>query len=314
MANVTDNLSILQLLIAVAKSDRKIEETERTEIEEAIQGKPLPQGYTIERLLTEEVPLETTLSNISSAEVRKSAFEAAYLLAHADGTFSESEKQFLEKVRQAWDIPQGFLVELEHEAKILESGEASATVTTAASAEERAKQIKNIANKYCILTALAGAVPVPLIGDLTVIPMQTKFVYDIGKTYGQDVNSHMAKSILAALGIGTGARIAVSSLSKLIPGWGSFVGASAAYASTYALGKAATKYFEGGAKIPAENLKSVYKEALVEGKQQYEASKPLLDQKRQEQSQIERLGVELKGGRITQAEYDCQISDLLAKV
>lgn len=310
----TEGLRALQLLIATARSDGKVDGAEREAIDRAFASLPLPEGYSVDKLLSEEIQVDAILNDIQTPEIRRAAYEAAYLLAHADGAYTDPEKQLLQKARGIWGLPAETDAELDREVDLVATSAIEPSLATGVSSPaEREQAVRKLTNRYCVLTALTGGIPVPLIGDLMVVPMQAKMVYDIGKLYNCQVNPTMVKSLLAALGIGTGARIAVSSLSKLIPGWGSLVGASTAYATTFALSKATSQFFGEGAKEPSENLRTTYQQALPEGTKAYEASRSTLEQRKDLQSELTELGSRLKNGTLAATEYDRQVSVLLGR-
>lgn len=311
MLETKESVPMLQLLVAVAKSDGKIEGAEKDAIEDSFKELSLPTGYSVERLLTEDVALDAILNQITSDEAKKSAFSSAYLLARADGAYTEPEKKLIQTLQTRFNISDKEIKELELELVVVDTP-VETTIVSAVAPPERAARANDLRRKYCILTALAGAIPVPVIGDLMVIPMQLKMVYELGKVYGQDATKDKIKNILATLGVGTGARIAVSSISKLVPGWGSFVGATTAFATTYAIGHVATRHFESG--VPVETLKTEFKQKKEEGKREYESQKSEIEAKKEIATRLETLGKGLKEGRITQSEYDRSVSEIAWKV
>src|SRR6185295_9127476 len=121
---------------------------------------------------------------------------------------------------------------------------------------------------------------------------------------GHKVDKHAAVSLLGGLGLGTGARIAISNLAKLVPIWGSVVGASTSFASTWALGKIADKYFESGMKADVAGLKTDFHAAQAEGRLAYESNKANVEAKvKQNEATFRSLGTDLSAGRITQQDY-----------
>jgi len=143
--------------------------------------------------------------------------------------------------------------------------------------------------------------------------LQVKLARDIGQYYGHKVDREAAKTMLAGLGLGTGARIAVSNLVKFIPGWGSAIGATTSFASTFALGKIVERYFrdhEGKGDIG--DLRADFKSAQKEGKKAYEESKAAVAEKEEaNKAKLLELSTLLKDGKITQAEYEAQAAALV---
>src|SRR6476659_6355828 len=95
-------------------------------------------------------------------------------------------------------------------------------------------------------------------------------VRDIGQYWGHPLDRSAAKTMLYGMGLGTGARLAVNNLAKLLPGWGSAVGATTSFASTFALGKVIDKMFASG-KGPDESdrLRAEFKTAEQEARGVY---------------------------------------------
>jgi hypothetical protein len=118
-----------------------------------------------------------------------------------------------------------------------------------------------------------------------------------------------AASLLAGLGLGTAARVVVSNLAKLVPVWGSVFGASASFASSWALGQIADKYFESGMKTAM--TRSDFKAAEADGCKAHDIHKDLVESKRRlHEMALQTLGSSLKAGRITQQEYSARVEQL----
>lgn len=96
---------------------------------------------------------------------------------------------------------------------------------------------------YASLAASAGAVPVPFL-DLLLIPaIQARMVHALGTVYGQPMTATRFLESAASLGLGLLARQAAREVVKLIPVVGSAAGATLAWASTFALGRAFCEYY-----------------------------------------------------------------------
>ena len=305
-------LASLQLLVVVAKANGTIAEEEREAIAEALAENKLTGEYTLDSLLSETTSLDSILAVIESAEGRTHAFSAAYLLAYADGEYSPEEKAIIDDLKTRWSIPDSEVTELNN-TLIISQGSITASTGVATQAEllEDCQQIIKI-NR--ILAALVGALPLPVVGDLMVLGVQIRMVNQIGKVYGRELDKVSIKALLGTLGVGTGARLAVSSLSKFIPGYGSVVGATLGFAATHAVGQIAIKYFEAGGNLSAEAMKSAFQELKAEGEKQYHASKADLEANKEMAAKLADLGKQLKSGTISQQQYDEAIATLKVKV
>ena len=117
--------------------------------------------------------------------------------------------------------------------------------------------------------------------------------------------------MLYGLGLGTGARMAVNSLAKLVPGWGSAVGATTSFAATFALGKVMEKFFSEDAKGDVASLKTYFKSQEKEGKAAYADQKEEIAQKEKDNKPaLDQLSQDLKDGKIDQEEFDKRLSAL----
>jgi uncharacterized protein (DUF697 family) len=161
-----------------------------------------------------------------------------------------------------------------------------------------------------------GAFPVPglaIATDLAIVALQVKLVRDIGQYWGHKVDKEAAKTLLGGLGLGTGARIAVANLAKLVPVWGSAFGATSAFATTWALGKIANRYFERGRPADLGELKKEMKAAEKEAREAYASQKDAIEAKRRDtEAKLTALAEQRKTGAITQAEYEQQVAALAA--
>lgn len=89
--------------------------------------------------------------------------------------------------------------------------------------------------------------PVPFLDMVVILPLHIKMVLDIGEVYGFLVSKERAKEIAlelaGTLALNYAARVATRSALKVIPVVGAVLNAPMVYASTYALGALAERYF-----------------------------------------------------------------------
>ena len=303
-------LAGLRLLVAVARADGVVRDEEKEAITAALEGR----AESLDAILEGKFDLEEEIRAISSADARVEAYRSAYALANADGSCSTEEREILEKIRA------GFNLDVKH-ASMMDRlfKETKETVLPSAidkidDPARRSKEIKQDTLKYSVLSGVLGAFPVPglaIATDLAVIALQGKLVRDIGQYYGHKMDKQAATTLLAGLGVGTAARIAVTNLVKLVPVWGSAVGAASSFAATYALGKVIEKYFEGGAKGDIASLKAMFKSAEKEGKKEFEANKDAIAEKKEaSKAALDALNKSLEKGEITQSEYEKRAAEL----
>ena len=288
-----------RILVAVARADGRLSDAERLALESAVGGDDPATAAFLNELLTADIDLEAELAKLITAEDRRSVYEAAFVLAYADGQASVEEIDLLERIRpNAGEAT--FLGQVLGETRdtLTASG-----VVAVADPEVRAAEVKEDTLKYALLSAVLGANPLAgasIVTDLVVVAIQTKLVRDIGLYWGHRIDPAASKSLLGSIVGSAALRVAVGQLAKLVPGWGSVYGAVSSFATTWAVGEAANTYFASGQKIDPAQLRDLFKAAKREGEGVYAANKEkvaaasaVLD------GQITALNADLAAGKLT---------------
>jgi uncharacterized protein (DUF697 family) len=301
----------LRILVAVAQADGQIHEEEKKSIAAALEGISLPSGTTADSLLAETIDVDAQLALLTSPAARGEIWKSAFAMANADGSCSPEEQKLLDVIAEKTQVTaeqKTFFAKLMAEGKdtVLPSN-----IQAITDPEKRAKEVRNDILKYSAFTAILGAFPLPVVGEIAVLGIQLKMIRDIGQYWGHTVDKNAAKSMLYGLGLGTGARMAVNSLAKLVPGWGSAVGATTSFAATFALGKVMEKFFAEDAKGDVAALKTFFKSAEKEGKAAYSEQKDDIAKKQADnKAALDQLSADLKDGKITQEDFDKRLASL----
>lgn len=302
----------LHLLVAVAQADGQIHDEEKKALGAALAGIEILEGTDIESFLGEAVDLGQEASLLTSDEAREETYRSAYGMAYADGDCSPEEKAVLERLQELLKVDAARAEEI---ARIFQQAPAAEAGKSAYSKiedpAERQAMVRKLTIKDSIMSALLGAFPVPglaIATDLAVVAIQVNLIRDIGALWGADTDKKGAKALLATFGLGTGARLAVNNLVKVIPGWGSLVGATTSFASTYAVGVVMHKHYMNAAEGKAadlEALKDEFKNAEKEGKSAYKENKDAIAEKEAAtKAKLDELNKDLKAGRLSQTEYE----------
>jgi len=313
----------LRILVAIARADGSIHNDERKSLAAALESLELPGGLTVEKLLSENVNVAKELDALTSEDAREQIYRSAYFMAYADGTCTKEEQAILDQIALATTPTEETRNSLDRifvgRAK---GGEPPVKIVKIDDPVERSAAVNKWILRYAVLSAALGAFPIPglaIATDLAVIALQLKMIRDLGAYWGHVVDRQAAKTILYGLGLGTGARLAIANLAKLLPGWGSVVGATTSFASTYALGKVIEKVFgEGGDKpltadaaSAAADLKTDFKKAEEEARLVYADQRDvIIESQRHNRKAIDELTAALKSGQITQDEFDTKIAEL----
>lgn len=123
---------------------------------------------------------------------------------------------------------------------------------------------------FSSMAASAAAMPIPWIDIPTVIGLQVRLVRKLGELYGQSMAVDQILSMAGVVGTRVLLRQGIRELLKAIPIIGTAANAALAYATTFALGKAACWYF--GRKLVGQlpsnqEFQSVLKEQIKQAEQ-----------------------------------------------
>ncbi len=318
VVNQQEVLASFKILVSMAKADGKLLEEEFASLADTFEEIRLPEGLTVDRLLNEaDEPIDALLTQITSEIAQEMVYQSAYAMANIDGECSSEEKELLDKIGATFTSSklwgkQEWLETLERRST---RSSISEQVRQIDDPDRRAHEVENATTDACFLNAVLGAFPIPGIAiafDMLIYWNQLDLAQAIGQSWGYDRNrDDFRKAIFGSLGI-TGTRIAVSNLAKLVPVFGMVVGATTAYASTWALGKVANEYFASGGEMDAFSIRQAFKQAKKEGEAIYKTKADEIAAKKQAiEPQVQLLNEELKAGSITPEEYQEKLKELL---
>ena len=142
---------------------------------------------------------------------------------------------------------------------------------------------KSILN-YSILNGALELLPQSW-ASMAIIPLQVRMVYKIGQAHGVELDQGHVKEFIATVGVGLTSQYVEQIGRKLIGGLLGKVagraigglgraatGAAFSFATTYALGQLAKRYYAGGRVMSTDLLRSTFQEFLASAKskeQQY---------------------------------------------
>jgi uncharacterized protein (DUF697 family)/tellurite resistance protein len=265
----------LSLLAAFVDGDKH--ERERAEIKRIAEGLSQADGVQLPMLyqdvLMKRVSLPAVAAELKSPESRQLAYEMAVCVCDADGTQSEAERMFLADVRTSLglDAPaaQQFAKEAEEIAAVpLATG--AATVSAAPAATVDNAELDQAILNAAILNGALELLPETL-STMAIIPLQMKLVYRIGRAHGYELDSGHVKDFLATVGVGLTSQYLEQAGRKLLGGLLGKVGggmlrgigkqavsSGMSFATTYALGHVAKRYYAGGRTLSTQMLKEAY--------------------------------------------------------
>jgi len=278
----TQQQAILFIALRAAFADGGKDERERAEIRRIAASMPGEVDFPalVQDALLGRRTLAQAAAALATPELRQYAFEMAVCVCDADGAHSPAEKAFLDELRVALGLDPARGEAFASQA----AGVASAPLASASSIEPpyaatmSGAEMDSMVLNYAILNGALELLPQSL-ASMAIIPMQMKMVYRIGKAHGFELDRGHVKDFLATAGVGLtsqyleqfGRKLVGGLLGKLAGGLGRSLGSAAtgagfSFASTYALGQVARRYYSGGRILSTAMLQSAFADMLGEAK------------------------------------------------
>lgn len=275
--------AVLTVSLLAAFADGAKHERERAEIRRIADGLAQDEAVHLPTLyqdvLMKRVTLEGVLPALASGESRQLAYEMAVCVCDADGAQSEAERSFLAGLARALQLDAATAEQFRRDAEtvaaapladeVLPPASASSAPVAAKPAVDEAALDKTILNA-AIMNGAIELLPETL-STMAIIPLQMRLVYRIGQAYGYQLDSGHVKDFLATVGVGLTSQYLEQAGRKLIGGLLGRVGggllgglgkqavsSGMSFATTYALGHVAKRYYAGGRTLSAQMLKEAF--------------------------------------------------------
>ena len=305
--NLDQQKSILTIALLAAFADGNKDDAEREEIRRIAQSlagdagmADLPRIY--QDVLLRRTSVQAAVQALSDPMHRQLAYEMAVCVCDVDGRQTATEREFLNGLKTALQLgaPQTDAFDREADAivdvaekAVPVSAPIAVPVATAAAAPSSASDAeldKSILN-YALLNGALELLPQSW-ASMAIIPMQVKMVYGIGKAHGVELDQGHIKEFIAAAGVGMtsqyleqfGRKLLGGLLGKAagrtIGGLGSAAtGMAFSFATTYALGQVAKRYYAWGRVMSTAMLRDTFQNLLGPAKQMQSQYLPQIQQK-----------------------------------
>jgi small GTP-binding protein len=113
-----------------------------------------------------------------------------------------------------------------------------------------------------ILNAIIAAAPVPILDIPLLLLSQVRLVLRIGAVYGETMSARHARELLTTMAGSVVLRYLAVELAGLVPVLGWLAAGTILGLGTWAMGRVAVAYFEGGRRLSSGQLRSTYKRLL----------------------------------------------------
>ena len=280
----SEQQAILTIALLAAFADGAKDEREREEIRRIADSLAGESGNAqmstlYQDVLLKRVDLAKAAAALTDPAHKQLAYEMAVCVCDADGVASPAEQQFLQEVRKALQIDTGQAAQVVRDAEVIAAAPlATASATAATSSMSDAEMDKYILN-HSIVNGAIELLPQSL-ATMAIIPLQMKLVYRIGQSYGFEMDRGHIKEFLATAGVGLTSQYVEQVGRKLIGGLLGAVagglgrglgrvatGAAFSFATTFALGQLAKRYYAGGRQMNTALLQQTYQSLLGQAKQ-----------------------------------------------
>lgn len=277
--NDQEQQATLTLCLMAAFADGGKDERERAEIKriaDSLAGAgTLNIAALYQDVLLKRVSLASAAASLESPESKLLAYEMAVCVCDADGTQSEAERAFLAELHGALGLDPGQAQAYSAQAESIAAAPmAPAAYASTLSGAELDKTILDAS----IVNGALELLPESL-ATMAIIPLQMKLVYRIGKSHGFELDRGHIKDFLATVGVGLTSQYLEQAGRKLLGGLlGKFgggllggigkqaVSSGMSFASTYALGHVAKRYYAGGRTLSTQLLQEAFSAMLGEAK------------------------------------------------
>ena len=301
------NHAILAIAIHAAFADGAKDEREREAVRRVAENLAGAEGAPdLSRLYQDVLLKRSTLVDatavLSDIGARQFAYEMALCVCEADGRLADSERAFLDQLRQLLALPGGEAAQIEaaveRQFDAYDFGAhpapqpapvpvAAPSITAAAAAAAQDKSILN----YALLCGALELLPQSW-ASMAIIPLQIKLVYSIGKAHGVTLDQGHIKEFIAAAGVGLTSQYLEQFGRKLLGGLlgkaagktfgkvgSAATGMAFSFATTYALGQVAQRYYAGGRVMSTALLRETFQGLLGPAKQLQTQYLPQIEQK-----------------------------------
>lgn len=276
--------ALVAICLFASFADGQKSDTEGTEIHRIADGlqENLATGVS-QKILSGGLNLNDAAATLVEAEHRKLAYEMAVGVCEADGEISASERTFLDDLRTRF----GLTAEEATEEEKAVSEVALAPVGSPPAENDNQGMIL----RYAIVNGALELLP-DTMATVAIIPMQMKMVYRIGKSHGVSLDTGHIKEFLATAGIGMTSQVvegfarkfAKQLFRKFTGKTGSKIadqatGTAFSFASTYALGVMADKYYAGGRTMVPAQMREGFQSLLGTAREKYQSLLPQIQER-----------------------------------
>jgi len=270
--------ALIGLCLLAALADGAETPEERAALQRAL-GNLREPGFDVDALAREafagKLEARALTRELLSPAARSLAYELALGTCDSDGATTEKERSFLTRLREDLGLEERAVHALDARAGELASVPLAQGLTPgAASAPANDADLDAMIRNHALLAGALELLPGTL-DTLAILGVQMKLVHAVGKRYGFELQRSHLQDFLAVLGVGLTSQVLEGYARRVLGGLfgrvagglaggliGGAVGPALSFATTYALGHVAQRYYAGGRKLSAGELKELFSSLL----------------------------------------------------
>jgi len=295
---ISEQRAVMTIALLAAFADGSDEQRERAELQRVADalGATSAVAALVKDVLLKRVTLPQAVAALTTPQARQLAYELAVGVCDADELRNAAETRFLADLGAQLGLSQPDIVARAVDADELATLPLAAPraavggEVVAATSSLSDEQLDDIVLKAAVLNGALELLPQTL-ATMAIIPLQMKLVHRIGAAYGYESDRTQIRDLLATLGVGLTGQYLETIGRRLLGGLfgkagggllGSLAsgatGAAFSFASTYAIGAVARRYYAGGRVMSAELLRASFTEMLAQGRTLQQRYLPQIEQ------------------------------------
>jgi uncharacterized protein (DUF697 family) len=290
--------ALLSIALMAAFADGHQADAERESIRQWADNLGQPSGAPVsprlvQDVLLKRVSLDSVVATLGDPTHRQLAYEMAVCVCDADAARSAAEAAFLAELKARLGLDSGAVqgFERDESALVAATREAAPVAPAAAVAMANEAELDRSILQYALLNGALELLPQSW-ASMAIIPLQIKMVYGVGKAHGVELDQGHIREFIAAAGVGLTSQYLEQFGRKLLGGLlgkaagrtvgrvgSAATGMAFSFATTYALGQLAKRYYAGGRVMNAAVLRETFQGLLGPAKQMQQSYLPQIQQK-----------------------------------
>lgn len=285
--------AILAIALHAAFADGFKDDRERDEVRRIAESLASASPNVDLRELYQDVLLKRfavgqAVAALGDPGLRHYAYEMALCVCEADGRTNEAEQRFLDGLKSSLGLADQEAEQIAREVEPFAPGNTRPVGALPGTSDAEVDQ--SILN-YALINGALELLPQSW-ASMAIIPLQIKMVYGIGRTHGVELDQGHIKEFIAAAGVGLTSQYLEQFGRKLLGGLlGKAAGKTAgkigraatgmafSFATTYALGHLAKRYYAGGRVMNSDMLRATFENLLGPAKELQARYLPQIEQK-----------------------------------